>query len=1125
MKRWTWSSVIASVVLVLILLSSGLSTSAAPGEQDRTPAQIEPALQEVLDTQGQANLFVILGNLPDLSPAYQMSWEKRGEFVYRTLLEHANASQAPLRAFLDAQRIPYRSFIIDNSIYIPNATVDLVNQLVTFPGVQMLRLEQVYPVPDVKVEPEQPGITAVEWGVAKINADDVWGLGYTGQGIVVANIDTGVRYTHNALKNQYRGNLGGGSYDHTYSWYDPTGTYPSAPGDNNGHGTHTMGTIIGDDGGSNQIGVAPGARWIACKGCTNTSCPDSALNACADWLLAPGGESSKRPHLVNNSWGGCSYSDWYRSKVNAWLAAGIYPVFSAGNTSNCGYSSAFCGSVGTPATYKEVTAVGSTTSSDDISSFSLWGPSQDPTAPNEIKPEVSAPGSSIRSASYSSDTGYTTMSGTSMAAPHVSGALALIWSACPSLVGNLDSTEQLLKDTAVKIAYATGCGNEGPGNIPNNAFGYGRIDVLAAVNACYNPGPTPTPTRTPTPAPVPPILLVDDDNGSAYESYYTAALNALGKSYDLWTVQSQGSPSAATLQQYNIVIWFTGSDWSTTLTSTDQSNLATYLDGAGRLFITGQDIGYDIRSDAFYGNYLHASYINDDTNTYGLTGYDIMAGVNISISGGDGAGNQNYPSEIGLGSGAVGLFDYDGSYTWGGLRWEGTYRLVYFSFGFEAISSASSRSTVMDKVLTWLEGGAPPPTSTPVPPTPTPIPPTNTPLPTNTPVPPTNTPVPPTPTPPPGGGAPLPFYDGFESGSLGAYWSTHATNQGRIRVSTSYPHAGSYSVLLDDSVSGGNYSEAGVILTVDLAGQSNVALDFWWREFSDENHSGDGVLISDDGGVSWCQVLSFNNGPNSYRNDVIDLDAAAASCGMSFNGAFQIKFQFYDNYPISSDGYAIDDVRVEAVGGAPTPTPAPGGILLVDDDQGSVYETYYTAALNALGYSYDLWTVSTQGSPSLATLQQYSVVIWFTGDDYTNTLTGTDQSNLGAYLDGGGHLFITGQDIGYDIRSDAFYGNYLHASYVLDDTNTYDLSGADLFAGVNISISGGDGANNQGYPSEIGPINGAWGVFDYAGSYTWGGLAVDTGTYRLIYFSFGFEAINSASARNAVMSSALTWLY
>ena len=730
------------IALVAVLLSStGGATLASPGSQAQPPApEVEPELQAVLQAEGQANLFIEFREEADLSAAYSLPWAERGLFVYQTLLTTAQRSQAQVRAYLDARRIPYRAYIINNSIYVPAARIEAVNDMLVFSEVRQLRLEREYPVPDIKAEPDAPRVETVEWGVSKINADDAWALGYSGQGIVVANIDTGVRYTHEALLPQYRGNLGGGSYNHTYSWYDPTGTYPSAPGDNNGHGSHTMGTMVGDDGSTDQIGVAPGAQWIACKGCSSSSCSDANLSSCAEWMLAPGGDTSKRPQVVNNSWGGCDFDAWYRDEVQAWRAAGIYPVFSAGNTSNCGYSSAYCGSIGTPATYKESTGVGSTTSTDGLSSFSLWGPSVDPTESGVIKPEVSAPGSSIRSSYYSSDTSYTTMSGTSMAAPHVSGALAVIWSACPSLIGNFESTEQLLKDSATKIAYATGCGNEGSGNIPNNAFGYGRIDVLAAINSCAGttptptptPGPSPTPTNTPTPVPVQPILVVDDDAGSSYETYFTAALNSLGRSYDTWSVYSAGSPSAATLQAHQIVIWLTGSDYSTTLTSTDISNLTTYLNGGGKLFITGQDIGYDINADSFYGSYLHATYIADDTNVTTLTGYDIMAGADVTITGGDGASNQSYPSAIGLGTGAVGLYDYTGTtYTWGALRWEGTYRLVYLAFGFEGISTAATRATVMGNILTWLEGGATP-TDTPTPtPTTGPSPtPTNTPTPT-----------------------------------------------------------------------------------------------------------------------------------------------------------------------------------------------------------------------------------------------------------------------------------------------------------------------------------------------------------------------------------------------------------
>ncbi|MEA2055031.1 MAG: DNRLRE domain-containing protein [Candidatus Thermoplasmatota archaeon] len=154
------------------------------------------------------------------------------------------------------------------------------------------------------------------------------------------------------------------------------------------------------------------------------------------------------------------------------------------------------------------------------------------------------------------------------------------------------------------------------------------------------------------------------------------------------------------------------------------------------------------------------------------------------------------------------------------------------------------------------------------------------------------------------------FSDGFEDDLCENVWSTETTWQGRVRVSTSYPHSGSYSVLLDDSVYGAGFSYARLILTVHLNHFSDVELEFWWREFGDEDHAGDGVFISDDGGSTWYKAFSFNNGPQSYTRTVIDIDAKADEAGMEITNNFKIKFQFYDNCYIPYDGYAIDDVKV-----------------------------------------------------------------------------------------------------------------------------------------------------------------------------------------------------------------------
>ncbi len=206
--------------------------------------------------------------------------------------------------------------------------------------------------------------------------------------------------------------------------------------------------------------------------------------------------------------------------------------------------------------------------------------------------------------------------------------------------------------------------------------------------------------------PVPCTLLVDDDLTQNYQTYFQSTLDSLGEAYNVWTVNTQGGPSAAALAQYGRVIWLTGKDSTTTLTSADQTALATYLDGGGRLFITGQDIGYDIGTTSFYQNYLHATYDSDDTNDTALVGLGYLTGLNPSISGGDGANNQDWPSDISPRAGAVAVMDYsNAAHLYAGVAYTSTtYRTVYFAFGFEAINTAAMRSEVMSRTLSYLGG-------------------------------------------------------------------------------------------------------------------------------------------------------------------------------------------------------------------------------------------------------------------------------------------------------------------------------------------------------------------------------------------------------------------------------------
>ena len=145
-------------------------------------------------------------------------------------------------------------------------------------------------------------------------------------------------------------------------------------------------------------------------------------------------------------------------------------------------------------------------------------------------------------------------------------------------------------------------------------------------------------------------------------------------------------------------------------------------------------------------------------------------------------------------------------------------------------------------------------------------------------------------------------------------------------------------------------------------------------------------------------------------------------------------------------------------------------ILVVDDDGGDAYEAFYEAAIVAAGRSY--LTVTTP--PTAVEMVMFESVVWLTGDDYTTTLTPADQTELAAFLDGGGRLFISGQDIGYDLRTDAFYADYLHATYVQDDVGLGAALGvptSPVGFGFAFNIQGGSGANNQAYPSEITPTS------------------------------------------------------
>ncbi len=470
----------------------------AAASQSEHASIIEPQLAQTLTDEGKSDFWIEFSEHADLSPAYAMSWEDRGPFVYNALRATADRSQAKTRAHLEQEGITYTSHWAVNALYVEGGTPPLVQVLGAQEGIQRIRMPETFPVPEpverTTVRFAPTGLTA-QPNLALIHAPEVWASYTQGEGVVVASIDTGVRYTHAALVAQYRGTSSG---SHDYNWYDPQGS--TAPFDDNAHGTHTMGIMVG----TNDIGVAPGATWIAADGCDGSDCTEEDLVSSGEWLLAPcplavapGSPScdpAMRPNIVNNSWGDCATTttDFFEDVIDAWKAAGIFTVFSVGNTSNCRYNSGpFCGSVGNPARHYQVTSVGATDNSGTLAYFSLWGPTDDPDPRlaefGTIKPELTAPGVSITSAINDSDSAYGSMSGTSMAAPHVAGAAALLLSAKPALVGQTDMIEDILKESAIARPYSTACSGEGESSVPNHAYGWGQLDALQAVETAITP--------------------------------------------------------------------------------------------------------------------------------------------------------------------------------------------------------------------------------------------------------------------------------------------------------------------------------------------------------------------------------------------------------------------------------------------------------------------------------------------------------------------------------------------------------------------------------------------------------------------------------------------------------------
>ena len=422
-------------------------------------------------------IFVIMKSQADVSSATQIAdRNERLTFVYKTLGDHANTTQSDLRKTFDSMGAKYTPYYLVNAIEVDDSP------LVRLYLATRSDVDRVIPSPRLRPLPEpasvekgsQDSIVEVPgWNIKMIGADKVWSeFKVDGKGIVIGQSDSGVDGDHVALRESYRGR--GGNND--YNWFDPW-DHTSSPNDEGGHGTHTLGTILGKGG----IGVAPGAQWIGCVNLNRNLGNPALYLDCMQFHLAPfpqngnplkDGDPTRAAHVLNNSWGcptieGCDPNALLPAVI-ALRHAGIFVVVSTGN------DGPNCSTVGQPLSlYADVFSVGAVNSKGNIAEFSSRGPVTSDKS-NRVKPDISAPGVDVFS-SMPKNT-YAENSGTSMAGPHLVGVVALMWSAQPKLIGDIDRTTQILIQTAKPYkGVVSNCGD------PKNTAGYGIVDAYSAV--------------------------------------------------------------------------------------------------------------------------------------------------------------------------------------------------------------------------------------------------------------------------------------------------------------------------------------------------------------------------------------------------------------------------------------------------------------------------------------------------------------------------------------------------------------------------------------------------------------------------------------------------------------------
>ncbi len=494
--------------LVVAVLWGGLTTSASVRAQ--TPAQVDFLVDEQIAANGTADVLVVFDGYPDLSAASALATkEEKARFVFEALRQNS-LRHAALLSKLQEKGIATEHLWAANAVHVPAANRQTLALLRQTRGVERVAAVQQWQIDELERQEVESIPTKASdvrsrapvptWGVRYLGADKVWEMGIRGEGAVVAGADTGYDWQHPALKSKYRGLKPDGTAEHDYNWFDgvkvafpgtsdanPCGFSTQQPCDDGSHGTHTMGTMVGSDGPANQIGVAPGASWMACRNMDRgNGTPTSYLN-CFQFFLAPTDLAGNNPRpelapdVIANSWycplsEGCDSSTYpaFTKVVEALRAAGTVVIVSAGNDGRQG-----CGTINDiPARTPGAFAIGAHDSLGRIANFSSKGSFALDGA--VIRPDVAMPGVSVRSSVPNG--GYANFNGTSMSGPHAAGVVALMISANPRLRGQVDTIEAILRRSAVPTPAPAGDQCSVPGqDVPNNVFGHGIGDALKAV--------------------------------------------------------------------------------------------------------------------------------------------------------------------------------------------------------------------------------------------------------------------------------------------------------------------------------------------------------------------------------------------------------------------------------------------------------------------------------------------------------------------------------------------------------------------------------------------------------------------------------------------------------------------